>query len=147
MWYFLAECSLSEFLPDHAEDNRLTAGILSQVAQKLEMPPACADSIEMTLSGFEKKELGSLKPARSELPWRIRIFCQEKMVVNANSAKTLPLTHAEPGAERKPVVPDPGAKTKCGWGYFLIERGGNPSSGSSMSSRDSIDLYLYQEGR
>lgn len=146
VWYFLAEFSLSEFMSDRDRTGDLTARLLFQTVRELGIPPDCVENIEMTLTGFAKEALMHFRQGRIELPERIRLFCQKKMIANANSAKTSMPYDAEPGMEHAPAIPYPGAKTNGGWGYFLIERGGNLSAGSSVRSWNPIDLYLYKEG-
>ena len=44
------------------------------------------------------------------------------------------------------VIDHVDAEITGAWGYFLIERGGGFSPGSSTGTYNLIDLYLYKEG-
>jgi hypothetical protein len=146
VWYFLAEYSLSEFTADLNVGEKLMAGSLFQTVRELGIPPEYVENIEMMLTGFAKEALVHFKQGGLELPGRIRIFCQKKMIDNANSAKTSRPYDTEQTLEHAQFVHHPGTKINGGWGYFLIERGGDVSTGSSASSWNSVDLYLYKEG-
>jgi len=145
-WYLLAEYALSEMMPDNGKRDELTAGFLYRPFRALGIPPECIESIEMTLTGFANEALVPFKQGRPEQPGSIRVFCPKKIIADADSAKTLVPYYAEPGMEQAPAIPYPGTNMNGGWGYFLIERGGNLSADSSVSSWNSIDLYLYKEG-
>ncbi len=116
LWYYLAEFSLSEFLSDHDRRDELAAGLLFQAVRELSMPPECVENIEMTLAEFAREALEHFKQGGLEISGRICVFCQKKVITNG------------------------------GWGYFLIERGSSSSPGSTRLSRNSVDLYLYEEG-
>ncbi len=146
LWYFLAEFSLSEFMSDHDRRDRVTAELLRQTVRELGISPECVQDITMTLTAFAQEALVHFKQGRVESPERIRIFCQRKMIASANSAKTSMPCHAHVGMEGASAITYPGTKVNGGWGYFLIERGGDSSAGSSAYSWNSIDLYLYKEG-
>ncbi len=146
IWCFLAEFSLGEFMSDHDRRDDLTAKLLFQTVRELGISPDCVENIEMTLTGFAKEALVHFKPGAVEVPERIRVFCQKKMIASANLAKTSVPYYAEPGMKHAPAITYPGSKINGGWGYFLIERGGNLSAGSCVRSWNSIDLYLYKEG-
>jgi hypothetical protein len=119
VWYLLAEYSLSEFLSDLNTGNKPMAGLLFKKLRDLCVSPEYVENIEMLLMGFVKEALEHFKGGRLDLPGRIRIFCQRKMIAE---------------------------EIHGGWGYFLIEREHNVSTGSSVSSWNSVDLYLYKEG-
>jgi hypothetical protein len=146
LWCFLAEYPLSEFTSDLNGGEKLRAGLLFQTVSELGIPPEYVEKIEMMLIGFAREALIHFKQGTLELPGRIRIFCQEKMIDEANSIKTTNAYNSEQELERARYIHHPGSKTNGGWGYFLIETGGNVSAGSSASSWNSVDLYLYKEG-
>jgi hypothetical protein len=78
-----------------------------------------------------------------EFPARIRIFCQKKIIDDANAARTTSRPyHTEPAMEHSPMILDFGTKMNGGWGCFLIQRGANVSDDSHYV----VDLYLYREG-
>ena len=110
------------------------------------MSPECMENIARTLVGFAKEALARYKQERLEFPGRIRIFCQKKIMDDANSAKTSRPYHTEQCRKQKQIFPDSGANTVGGWGYFMIERGEDLPPYSSAIPRNSIDLYLYKEG-
>jgi hypothetical protein len=87
------------------------------------------------------------KQGRLEISGGIRIFCQKKIVDDANSARTTSRhDQAEQAAEHGQIVLDSGMKKNGGWGYFMVERGENFSPTSSLNPHNCIDLYLYKEG-
>jgi len=146
VWVLLAELSLRDFLSDYDRRDGPTAGLLIQTARELGMLPECTENIAGTQAGFAKEAVVHDKQGRLEFHGRIRIFCQNKIIDDANSEKTSRPYHTEQGKKQKQIFPDSGANTVGGWGYFSIERGGNVPTGSSLSSGNSIDLYLYKEG-
>lgn len=141
LWYLLAEFTLSEFLSDDARRDNLMTGLLFQAVQELGMSPQCMENIINMLTAP-----GGTKPGSQEFPGRIRIFCQRKNIDDANAAKTSKPFPTEHGKKQKQIFPDSGSIRIGGWAYFTIERGGNASTGSTLSSGNSIDLYLYREG-
>ena len=143
---FLAELSLSDFLPDQDWREEPAAGYLLQSLRELGMSPECLESIAGTLTGFAKETVGRAKQGGLEVPGRIRIFCQKKIIDDANAAKPSRPYHLEQGKKQEQLLPDPSANRIGGWGYFTIEKGENVSTGSTLSSENSVDVYLYKEG-
>lgn len=146
LWVLLADLSLGDFLSDHDRRDAPTAGYLFQTLRELGMSPECMENIARTLAGFAKEASVRDKHGRLEFPGRIRIFCQKKIVDDANAAKTPRAYHAEQAKKEKQILPDSGASTMGGWGYFIIERGEDLPPDSSAILHNSIDLYLYKEG-
>lgn len=126
-------------MPDNGKGDELLAKSLSQLFRALGVPPEWIGKVEMTLTGVAKLALVPIKPGSSERSGSIRVFCQKKLIDDANSTKTARPGHAEQTYPSATIM-------NGGWGYFLIERGGNVSTDSSESSRNSVDLYLYKEG-
>jgi hypothetical protein len=118
VWQFLAEYSLSEFLSDHDKESELSAGLLFQTMRESSIPIERIENIEVTFRRFAREALMHFKQGRMELPGRIRIFCNKKMIDE---------------------------EMKGGWGFFVIERS-RDSSTSDWSDPHLIDLYLYKEG-
>lgn len=104
MWYLLAEYPLSEITSVDGEADELTAGFLDQPFRELGVQPETIENIEMTSAGFAKEALVHDKQAGSELPGRIRVFCQKKMVEDANSVKTSRLFNAEQAMEQAQII-------------------------------------------
>ena len=146
VWVLLAEFSLGDFLSDYDRKDRLTVRYLFQTARELGMSPECMENIAKTLAGFAKEISLRYKQERLEFPGRIRIFCQKKIIDDANSAKASRPYHTEPGKKQKQIFPDSGTNTTGGWGYFMIERGEDLPPHSSAIPYNYIDLYLYKEG-
>jgi hypothetical protein len=146
VWVLHAELSLRDFLSDYDRRDGPTVGLLIQTARELGMLPECTENIAGTLAGFAKEALVRTKQGRLEFPGRIRIFCQKKMIDDANSAKTSRSCRAEQDNKQKQIFPDSGANTVGGWGYFMIERGEDLPPYSSAIPHNYIDLYLYKEG-
>jgi hypothetical protein len=138
VWVLLAELSLRDFLSDHDRREEPAAGFLFQALRELGMSPECMEGIARTLAGFAR-ELVRTDQGRLEVPGRIRIFCQKKMIDDTNSAKSSRPYHTGQVKEQKQIFPEPGANMIGGWGYFIIERG-------TDLPPNSIDLYLYKEG-
>ncbi len=146
LWYFLADVSLSEFMSDHDSRDHVPADVLFQTVRELGLSPECIFDITLTLTAFAQEALMRFKQGRVESPERIRIFCQRKMMAGADPARTSMPSKARLGLEGASAITYPGKKMNGGWGYFLIERGGDLSAPSPACSWNSIDLYLYQEG-
>jgi hypothetical protein len=146
VWVLLADLSLGDFLSDHDRRDDSTSGYLFQTLPELGMSPECMENIARTLAGFAKEALVRDKQGRLEFPGRIRIFCQKKIVDDANAAKTPRPYHAEQGKKQNEILPNSGANTMGGWGYFIIERGEDLSPDSSAIPHNYVDLYLYKEG-
>ncbi len=144
-WYFLADLSLSEILADHRRDE-LTNGLWVQTVRELGVPLECEENIKRTLTGFARDAWGHFKQGKLEVPGRMRLFCQQKIIDDANSTDTTRFIHTEQAAENEQMIHHSGAKMNGGWGYFLIERGVNESTGSPVRPWISVDLYLYKEG-
>jgi len=147
VWVLLGELPLRDFLSDHDRRDGPMAGYLFQTVRELGMSPECMKSIARTLAGFAKEAFAHHKQGRPEIPGRIRIFCQKKIIDDVNPGHSTSRSyHAGKVMEHAQMILDSGMKMNGGWGYFLIERGGNVSTESSASSWNSVDLYLYKEG-
>jgi hypothetical protein len=72
-------------------------------------------------------------------PICIRLFCKRGAVVSKHFDAKQSLETAE-------KVHDSEIKMNGGWGYFLIKRGKDFSTASSMECHPVIELYLYKEG-
>jgi hypothetical protein len=145
-WVLLVELSLRDFLSDHDWRNGRTAGFLFQTVQELGMSPEYIENIAGTLADFAKEAFVRTKQGRLESPEWIRIFCQKRIIDDANSAKNSRTYPIEQDKKQKQIFPDSRAKTIGGWGYFIIERGEDLRSDPSAISKSYIDLYLYKEG-
>ncbi|HSL46557.1 MAG TPA: hypothetical protein VK897_24195 [Anaerolineales bacterium] len=146
VWILLAEFPLGDFLSDHVQSDSPTAGLLFQTARELGMSSERMESTAATLAGFAKETLARTKQGGLEFSGQIRIFCQKKMIDDASSTKTTRSYHTEQDKKQEQIFPDRRANRIGGWGYFTIERGENDSTGSTLSSGISVDLYLYKEG-
>jgi hypothetical protein len=143
VWYLLAESSLVEFTSEIDRGDELKAGLFQKI-QELDIPPQCVEKIDRTLKGFVREALVHLEQPELELPWRIRVFCQKKLIDGLTSAKISEPCHSgKYGAE---MMHHPSTVMDGGWGYFLIERGGDVYADSSLSSYQLVDIYLYKEG-
>ncbi len=142
-WYFLGELSLSEILAYPRRDE-LTDGLWVQTVRELSMPLECVENIKRTLTGFARNDWVHAKQGKLDMPGRIRLFCQQKILNDANSAK--PPMYTETAGEHIKMSHLSSAKLNGGWGFFVIEKGGKLLTGSSAPSWYSIDLYLYREG-
>jgi hypothetical protein len=147
VWILLADLSLGDFLPDQHRREESTAGYLLQMVRELGLPLECVENIAMLVSEVAKESPVHDKPERLEFSGRIRIFCQKKIIDDANAwhASSRPCP-TEQAMELLPVILDFGTKMNGGWGCFLIRRGANVSDDASLSSPHVVDLYLYREG-
>ena len=146
VWVLLAELLFSDFLSDHGRKDGLMARLMFQTIQEFGMSPECMKNITRTLAGFAQEALAHQKQERLEFPGRIRIFCQKKMIEDANAASTSGSDHLEQRKKQKQIFPDCEASKIGGWGYFMIERGEDLPPYSSGIPHNFIDLYLYKEG-
>ena len=144
-WYLLAEYALSEIVFDHGKGDELTAGLLFQPLRGLGVPPEWIGNIEVKLTGLAKKAQAAIEQGRSERSGSIRVFCQKKVLDDANSANASRPEHTEQTMEHAPCINHAGTITNGGWGYFIIERCGD-YAGASEGSHPLVDLYLYKEG-
>ncbi len=145
-YYFLAEFSISEFESCHDRGDEHTAELLFRAVRELVTSPDWVENIDLTLAGFAKAALEHYKDGRLEAPGRIRIFCQKKIIDDANSAKSSRSYQVVQVKEHARKFPDSGVNMLGGWGYFLIERGEDFLPYSSANPHNCIDLYLYREG-
>lgn len=143
VWVLLAELSLGDFLSDHDPTDESMAGYLMKMVRELGMPLECMENIAMLVTEFAKESPVHDKQAGLEFPARIRIFCQKKIMDDADATRTTSRPdQTEQAMEHLPMILDLGTKMDGGWGCFLIKRGDNASD----DSHDLVDLYLYREG-
>ena len=148
VWVLLAELSLRDFLSDHDRSDAPTAGYLLQMVGEFSMPLECVETIARLVTEFDKGSPVHDKQEELESPGWIRIFCQKKIIDDANAARaTSRPYHTERALEHSlPMILDSGTIMNGGWGCFLIKRGSNVSGDASLSSHHVVDLYLYREG-
>ena len=144
VWYLLAEYALNEIMVDHGKGDELAAGFLFQLFRESGAPLEWIGNIEMKLTGLTKKAQVPIKQGRLERSGSIRVFCQKRMIDDANSVKTSSLYNEEQAMEHVPIKVHSSTMMNGGWGYFIIERSGG-EAGSSERSSLLVDLYLYQE--
>ena len=147
VWVLLAELSLGDFLSGHERRDGLTAGSLFQPLFELGMSAGYIENISRTLANFARKASVPTKPRRLESPGRIRVFCQKKIIDDVKPVHLILQSFpAEKAMEHARIILDTNMKIIGGWGYFVIEKGGDVSTESSSRSWNSVDLYLYKEG-
>ena len=146
IWVLLAELSFRDFLSDQDRKDGLIAGLMFQTMREFGLPPESMETITRMLAGFAQEALAHQKQERREFPGGIRIFCQKKIIEDANVASASGPDRIEQGKKQKLSFPDREASKIGGWGYFMIERGEDVPPYSSGISQNSIDLYLYKEG-
>jgi hypothetical protein len=147
-WFVLGVFSLTIYSADLNHRDTLFTGPLFDAVRGLDMSPEAVENIQRTLAEFFNQALLHCQPAGMAVSGQIRVFCQ-KMKGDAASI-TRAVIGADPSEKRmiqERIVHVPGRKMSEGWGFFLIERGGNPTPGSSLNQGISVDLYLYQEGK
>jgi hypothetical protein len=143
-WRFLGEYPLNELMIEM--DNRDRTSALFQTIRDMGINPEYLSNIESKLIGFAKEAMAHLNQGGPESPVYIRLFYQKKTIEDVNSAKSSSQFNAELTIGPKQIIHQSDTGINGGWGYFLIERGGGFPSGSSVSTCNWIDLYLYQEG-
>ena len=146
-WYFLAEYSLSDLMPDQDKKDELTAGLLFQTIREIGISIDFMDCMVLTLRSFAKEALANFQQGRLERPEHVRIFCHKKMIEGASCAITSRFHIKEQTTRYESMIHDSETNMKGGWGYFLIERRGNYPTSSASNSCNSVDLYLYNEGQ
>lgn len=146
VWYRLAELSLRDFLSDYDRRDESAAGSLFQMVREMGMSAEFMENIVGTLAVFAKEALMRDKQGRLEFPGRIRIFCQKGILDDAKSTKTSRPYHTKQGKKHTQSFPESGTNMIGGWGYFMIEGGGDLPSHSSAAPHKYVDLYLYKEG-
>jgi hypothetical protein len=148
LWVLLADLSLGDFLSDHDRSHEPTAGYLFQMVRELGIPIECVGSIAMLVTEFARELPVHYKHEGLEFPARIRIFCQKKIIDDANAARATSRPYPdEPAREHSPMILDFGSKMSGGWGCFLVERNEDFPKDRPASSSKLIDLYLYKEGK
>ena len=145
-WVLLAELPFMDFLSDQDQKDEPVVRSMFQTLRELGMSLQEMENIALALARFAREALMPTTQGRSDFPEWIRIFCQKKMIGDANSAKTSRPYHTEQGNKQKQIFPDSGANTVGGWGYFMIERGEDLPPYSSAIPHNYIGLYLYKEG-
>jgi hypothetical protein len=144
VWVLLAELPLVVFLSDQDWRDEPAVRFLFQTLRELGMSPESVENTAGMLAEFAKEALACTRQGRLESPGRIRMLCQKKIIDDASSVKTS--RPPESGKKQKQSFPDSRANMIGGWGYFMIERGGDLPPDSSAIPHNYIDLYLYKEG-
>src|SRR5512141_1709084 len=88
LWVLLAELPVRDFLSGHDRKDKSTARYLFQTVRELGMPLMCVEDIAMLVTEFTKESPVHDKQEGLEFPARIRIFCQKKIIDDANAART-----------------------------------------------------------
>ncbi len=145
VWYSLTEFSLSEFVSELDNGEKLTAGLLFHAVHELGMSPDCAENIVRTLAESVKGKWELFRNDGSEIPGRIRVFCQKKRMDGLDLAKNSRAYKIGNVMNQSSIFRLSGDEMNGGWGYFMIERSGG-SADSSGGNHPFIDLYLYREG-
>ena len=103
------------------------------------------ENITRTLAEFAREASLRTRQGNLEFPGRIRIFCQKRRIDEANAAKPLEPSQAEPGKELRQMISDSTLKGIPGWGYFMIARVEVLPLDSSAIPHGCMDLYLFKE--
>lgn len=124
-WHLIAEYSLSDFRITEGAAGELTAGSFFQMIRELGLPPECIKRVEGTIKEATQGAKDDFYLGRPTLTVNICLFCQK---------------------DRMEAVLHSGNKKKEGWGYYVIERGGDLPGASRDRCPRAIELYLYHEG-
>ncbi len=120
--------------------------LLFHTVEDLVIPLECLKKIERILTAFAKEALENINQGKNTLAVYLHLLCQKKRQVDVSSTETSNNFNAEHSSEYAQITQHSNLKMSAGWGYFLIERGGRFTAGSSTAPHHWIDLYLYKEG-
>ncbi len=146
-WVFLVEHSINDFTVANERGDDGTAGSLLPTVRDLGIPPECLKKMVRTLIEFAGQMIVPFNQGKAEYPLVIRLFCQKKLKDETRSEKTSRHLDTDHDKDHASFIHHPGSKMNGGWGYFLIERGGDVSASGSETSQKTVDLYLYKEGK
>jgi len=124
-WDFIAEYSITELIGDEDIEADLKAASLFQTLHELGLPPECLKKLEGTITVTAREARRHLLRGRPNLSVHIRLFCQRT---------------PEDG------LPHLKKQTNGGWGYYIIEKGGDFPSTIGYKYHRVAELYLYKEG-
>jgi hypothetical protein len=146
-WHLLTEFSFSEMLSDQDEEGAYTGGRLSQIGRELGIPDELIEMIEMTLRSYSGEALAHRKQGRLDLSALVRVFCQKKVTHDESVVLSSKFTKSEYTTDQESIIHRSETDFKGGWGFFMIRRRVNYPTSSSSEDCNSIDLYLYNEGK
>ena len=124
-WYFIAEFLLEEVNFDEFLGTELTAGSFYQAMLNRGIPPQYIKQIKGTIAKTIRGLSGSFNHNMPDLPIRICVFSNEKTMDR--------LPHSD-------------GQMNGGWGYYMIERGGDFQNPACQEHLRVMELYLYKEG-
>lgn len=145
IWLLLSEFSLSEFPLDEDIAVELSLGWIFQTMREFGLPWELTNQIEMPLSWTLRKAINCFNRCTNR-SIGIRLFCQPRMMVEIRQAKTSQSPLTQQIMEPSENLRSPGDKMNGGWGYFLVESGGDITRTSYMDHNQVVEVYLYQEG-
>lgn len=125
IWALITQYLLSEDTRDEDIDVELMAGTLFQTMRALGLPPDSLRKFGENVIGIARQARKHIFGGRPNLPVYIRLFCQKTCLVG---------------------LPDVEKPTHGGWGYYIIERGGDFPSDFRYNYPRVVELYLYKEG-
>ncbi len=124
-WDFITEYPMTELIVDEDIEAELKIGSLSQTMQESGLPMECLQKLGEAIRGTAREASRHLLRGRPNLPVHIRLFCQRM-----------------PGDG----LPHSNKQTNGGWGYYIIEKGGDFPSTIGYKYHRVLELYLYKEG-
>jgi hypothetical protein len=122
VWYSFADYSLGKDALDEDLEAMLASGSVIQTMKESGLPPECLKRIVRTIREAARNFLHRVPNA----PVHIRLFYQR------NTAAFL--SHSE-------------KRREGGWGFFIIQRGGDHPSVIRNEPYPIIELYIYREGK
>ncbi len=145
-WDFMSEYSLGKFMLDVDSRGKTRFRLLFHLVQDLGIPLECLKRIERTLTAFAKEALVCSNQGKNALAVYLHLLYQKKRPADVSSTETSKNFNAERSSEFAQIIQNSDLEMNAGWGYFLIERGGKFTAGSSTAPHHWIDLFLYKEG-
>jgi hypothetical protein len=124
IWDSIAEYPLSGFSVSPGLIPDATLESFFQIMRELGLPAECFNRIVGTLKETAIRTRCHFEPGNPDAPVHIGLFCQRKTI--------------------KAILQSRNRK-EGGWGYYVIERGGDLPVSSQEEYDCRLELYLYKE--
>jgi hypothetical protein len=125
-WVLIAQHLLREDSHDEVSGAKSIAGSLFQALRALGFAPEAFEKLEDAITGIIRTtRRQSHHGSKPELPVQIRLFCQRVLLDSLSNYEKQLLG---------------------GWGYYIIERGGDPLGAVCDQYHRIVEFYIYREG-
>jgi hypothetical protein len=126
IWVLITQYLLREESHDEESGAKTIAGSLFQAMRALGLAPEGFEKLEETITGIiTTARRHSLHGGRPDWPVYIRLFCQRILLDGS---------------------PHYVKQRLGGWGYYIIERGGDSNASVCDSYHRIVEFYIYREG-